>query len=264
MKKLFKTLPVLMAAGAMLVGCNQGGSTSEVGKIMNAGVINIGITDYEPMDFKNEKGEWVGFDADLAKAFADELGVKCNFVEIDWDSKILELNSGYIDMIWNGMTITDELQQNIGLSTAYATNYQCVVVKTENVGQYTSVSSLDNKSIAVENGSAGNQAVETFSGVNAVSNQVTALMEVKAGTSDCCVIDVTMANSKVGAGDFTGLSIIPSNVISFAKEDFGIGMRKDSYLIPMVNYFLQKQYDAGTMTQLGLEYGVAVNDVAFN
>ncbi len=262
---MMRKLPLLAACGLLLAGC--GGKGSDLENIKKAGFINIGYTMYEPMDYLDSDGETlVGFDADLANAFAESLGVKARFVLIKWDSKVLELNGGSIDLIWNGMTITEELKKTTEMSLAYATNYQCVVTRASNIGDYTSVSSLAGKSIAVESGSAGNDAANTVTGagaINAVTAQVNALTEVKTGASDCAIIDVTMANSLVGSGDFADLATVSSSYISFDKEDFGVGARKGSDIIPELNAFFKAKYDDGTLTQLGTQYGVAINDEAF-
>ena len=96
--------------------------------IMDKGTLIVGITDFEPMDYKDANGEWIGFDADMAKALADALGVKAEFIEIDWDNKILELESKSIDVVWNGMTLTNEVMSAMECSTAYCNNAQVVVL----------------------------------------------------------------------------------------------------------------------------------------
>ena len=85
---------------------------SDVAYVKDKGTLVIGITDFAPMDYKNENGQWIGFDADMAKAFAKSLGVKAEFVEIDWDNKIMELDGKTIDCVWNGMTLTDEVKSS--------------------------------------------------------------------------------------------------------------------------------------------------------
>lgn len=247
-----------MVSGLALVGCNTSGDTDAVKK---AGFLNVGITIYEPMDYFDEDGETItGFDAELADYFATSIGVTPRFITIKWDSKVLELNSKKIDLIWNGMTITDELSKNIDLSIPYATNYQCVVTKTANIASYTSADSLNNKKIAVELGSAGDLAAASYNNLSQVTSQEAALLEVNAGTSDCAIIDVTMANSVVGKGDFTGLSVISADLIAFEKEDFGVGARKGSDLTAKLNAFLKDSYKSGLLKTLSNKYNVAIND----
>lgn len=256
--KIMKLLPLLMVSGLALVGCN---TTSDTNAIKNSGFLNIGITIYEPMDYFDEDGETItGFDAELANAFAETLGVKTRFTTIKWDSKILELTSKKIDLIWNGMTITDELKQNIDLTIPYATNYQCVVTKSGNTDSYTNAESIKDKKVAVEQGSAGESAAEGVTTVNKVTSQEAALLEVKAGTSDCAIIDVTMANSVVGKGDFTDLVTISADKIAFEKEDFGVGARKGSDLTEKLNVFFKDSYKSGLLTTLSTKYNVALND----
>ena len=256
--KLLKTLPLLMVSGLALVGCN---STSDTNNVKKLGFLNVGITMYEPMDYYADDGETIiGFDAELSEAFAKTLNVNVRFVPIKWDSKILELTSNKIDLIWNGMTITDELKKNIDLTTPYATNYQCVVTKTTNVSNFTNADSIKDKKVAVELGSAGESAATGVTNLNKVTSQEAALLEVKAGTSDCAIIDVTMANSVVGKGDFTELSTISADLLAFEKEDFGVGARKGSDLTEKLNIFFKDSYKSGLLTSLSTKYNVALND----
>ena len=216
---------------------------------------------YEPMDYFHEDGETViGFDAELANNFAEAIGIKTRFIVIKWDSKILELTSKKIDVIWNGMTITDELKQNIDLTIPYATNYQCVVTKTADLANYTDANSIKDKKVAVEAGSAGESAATGVTNLNAVTSQEAALLEVKAGTSDCAIIDVTMANSVVGKGDFTDLSTVSASLIAFEKEDFGVGVRKGSDLTAKLNTFFKDSYKSGLLRTLSKKYNVAINE----
>ena len=263
MKKLnLKTL-LILSATAVLAACNTNGA-SDVDSIKNSGYINIGVTEYEPMDYLNEAGDdYIGFDADLSKEFAKSIGVKTRFVLINWDAKVMELNSKKIDLIWNGMTITDELKSNIDLSISYATNYQCVVTKASNVANYTSASYLADKNIAVESGSAGESAASDFTNLNKVKSQLDALLEVNAGTSDCAVIDITMANSVVGKNDFKDLAVVDANKIAFDKENFGVGARKGSNLTTKLNDFFKTSYTSGLLTSLSNKYQVAIDEESF-
>ena len=247
-----------MVAGLSLVGCKGAGDVDNVKK---TGFLNVGITMYEPMDYFADDGETViGFDAELAEAFAKTLNAEARFTVIKWDSKVLELNSKKIDVIWNGMTITEELKKNIDLSIAYATNYQCVVTKTSNVANYTNADSVKDKKVAVEAGSAGELAAEGVTNLNKVTSQEAALLEVKAGTSDCAIIDVTMANSVVGKGDFADLSTVSADLIAFEKEDFGVGARKGSDLTEKINVFFKDSYKSGLLNELSVKYNVAINE----
>lgn len=102
---------------------------SDVEYIKEKGSLIVGITDFAPMDYKDENNEWIGFDADMARMVAEDLGVEVKFVEIDWDNKIMELNSKNIDVVWNGMTLTAEVKAAMECTGAYCNNAQVVVVK---------------------------------------------------------------------------------------------------------------------------------------
>ncbi len=103
-------------------------SDSDVAYIQDKGTLIVGITEFEPMDYKDASGEWIGFDADMARLVADKLGVEAQFVVIDWDNKIMELDSKNIDVVWNGMTLTSEVTSAMECTGAYCNNAQVVVV----------------------------------------------------------------------------------------------------------------------------------------
>jgi polar amino acid transport system substrate-binding protein len=101
---------------------------SDIQYIIDKGTLIVGITDFAPMDYKDDSGEWIGFDADMARLVAEDLGVEVKFVEIDWDNKIMELNSKNIDVVWNGMTLTSEVTESMNCSNPYCNNAQVIVV----------------------------------------------------------------------------------------------------------------------------------------
>ena len=104
---------------------------SDVAYIQGKGTLIVGITDFAPMDYKDDSGEWIGFDADMARVVAEKLGVEAQFVEIDWDNKIMELDSKNIDVVWNGMTLTSEVTSAMECTNAYCNNAQVVVVPAD-------------------------------------------------------------------------------------------------------------------------------------
>ena len=108
MKKIISTLLVGAMATAVLAGCGSGSSASDLSYIQEKGEMVIGITYFEPMNYKDENGELTGFETEFAQAVCEKMGVKATFQKIDWESKEVELSSKTIDCIWNGMTITDE------------------------------------------------------------------------------------------------------------------------------------------------------------
>lgn len=222
--------------------------------VKEKGTLVVGITDFEPMDYQNADGEWIGFDADMAKAFGKSLGVSVEFVEIEWDNKIMELNGKTIDCVWNGMTLTDEVTSSMKCSNAYCNNAQVVVVPADIADKYQTEESLSALTFAVEAGSAGeDQAKERNLKFTPVKDQASALMEVASGTSDAAIIDSLMAAAMVGEG--TGYANL-TYTLKLNSEEYGVGFRKDSDLPEALNQFLKDSYADGSMMKCAETYGV--------
>lgn len=259
MKKMFALLLVLVLALTCLSACGAS-SDSDLKYIQKKGTMIVGITDYEPMDYKDENGNWIGFDAELAEQVCEKLGVKCEFLVLgDWGKKFYELETKNIDAIWNGMTITDEVKLNTNCSDAYVVNAQVLVMKADALANYTTPESLSDLTFAVENGSAGQEAVLGIGipedQIIAVQDQAAALMEVAAGTSDACVIDITMANAMTGEG--TSYADLAAG-ISLTSEEYGIGFRKDSDVTAKVNELLQEMKADGSLQALADKYSLTL------
>lgn len=230
------------------------GDESDVQYVQDKGTLVVGITDFEPMDYQDENGNWIGFDADMATAFAKSLGVDVEFVEIDWDNKVLELDNKSIDCVWNGMTLTDEVTSSMACSNAYCNNAQVAIVKKDVADQYQTVESMKDLSFAVEAGSAGEAEVTALNyNCTPVKAQADALMEVAAGTSDAAVIDSLMAAAMVGEG--TGYENL-TYTASFNSEEYGVGFRKGSDLVEKLNTFFADSYKDGSMKTTAEKYGV--------
>lgn len=229
-------------------------AVADLDKVKQAGVLVVGVTDFEPMDYLDADGNWIGFDADLATAFAESLGVDVKFVEIDWDNKVMELNGGTVDCIWNGMTLTDEVKSSMSCSNAYCNNAQVVIVNKDVAIDYDSVDKLGDLNFAVEAGSAGaEQAAANNLNYTEVQSQANALMEVAAGTSDAAIIDSLMAAAMVGDGtSYENLTY----TIGLNDEEYGVGFRQGSDLTAALNEFLKTSYADGSMKAIAEEYGV--------
>lgn len=230
---------------------------SDLAYIQDKGTLVIGITDFEPMDYKDADGSWIGFDADMAKAFAESLGVTAEFVEIDWDNKILELDSKTIDCVWNGMTLTAEVTSTMECSNAYCNNAQVVILPADKAANYGTVDSLSGLRFAVESGSAGMaQAEEKGLPYTDVVDQATALLEVKSGTADAAIIDSLMAGAMVGEGtNYADLAIGPV-LNAETGEQYGVGFRKGSDAAAALNEFFRQQWESGALQALAEQYGV--------
>ena len=236
---------------------DQTAADSDLAYVQSKGTLVVGITDFAPMDYQNESGEWIGFDADMAKAFAESLGVSVEFVEIDWDNKLLELGSKSIDCVWNGMTLTDEVTSAMSCSNAYCNNSQVVIVPADKAADYADVEACKALSFAVEAGSAGMAEVEKLgASFTEVKDQATALMEVAAGTSDAAVIDSLMAGAMVGEGTSYDSLTYTVSLNAEEGEQYGVGFRQGSDLAAALNDFFAAAYADGSMQACAETYGI--------
>ena len=231
-------------------------TTSDLAYVQNKGTLIIGITEYAPMNYLGEDGDWTGFDTEFARAVAEKLDVTAEFIEIDWDSKIFELNSKAIDCVWNGMTLTDEVLNSMNCTDPYVVNAQVLVMNKDKIGEYTTIESLEDLTFVAEAGSAGGKAIEAAGYTyTEVGTQADALMEVAAGAEDACVIDITMARAMTGEGtSYENLTY----GLSFTTEHYGIGFRKDSDITSKVNEIITELYEDGTLPALAEKYDLTL------
>lgn len=260
-----KKFLALILAGIMCVGVTSCGkkvadenAESDLAYVTEKGTLVVGVTEFEPMDYRDENGEWTGFDAEFAEAVGELMGVNVEFVEIDWDNKFLELDSKSIDCIWNGMTITDEVTLNTNCSIPYAKNEQVIVMKKDAVDNYKDEDAIKELKFAVESGSAAEAAAEDM-GLNivAVKAQSDALMEVQSGSTDACIIDATMAESMTGEG--TNYADLAKG-LSLTKEEYGIGFRKGSDIKDAVDGYIKELKANGKLDELSEKYSVSLAD----
>ena len=260
MKKMFAIVLSLIMSASCFAGCAAETSDSDLDYVKDNGKLIVGITDYAPMDYKDENGEWTGFDAELARLFAKELGVEIEFFVIaDWSKKVFELDSKNIDVIWNGMTINDELKATTNCSKPYVLNAQVIVTKADIAGNYTTADSIKDLTIAVENGSTGEGVLKDLGITDyvAVDDQSKAIMEVAAGTSEACIVDITAANAMTGEGtSYPDLKI----ALSLNEEEYGVGFRKGSDITAKFNEFLEKCKEDGTLADLAAKYELNLAD----
>ena len=233
---------------------------SDLDYIKGKGKLVIGYTVYEPMNYTDADGNFTGFDTELATAVCEKLGVEPEFVEINWDTKVVELDAKSIDCIWNGMTLTDDIMANTATTKAYAKNAQVVVVKDGT--DYSSTADLVGKTVVAEAGSAGEAAIEgdeNLAQADYVSKsvQTDCLMEVAAGTADAAVLDLTLANAMIGEGtDYASLKIVDE----LNAEEYGVAFRKDSDTAAAVDAVFDELKADGTMQALADKYDLALAD----
>ena len=235
-------------------------AASDLDYIKEKGKMVIGYTVYEPMNYTDADGNFTGFDTELATAVCEKLGVEPEFVEINWDTKVVELDAKSIDCIWNGMTLTDDIMANTATTKAYAKNAQVVVVKDGT--DYSSTADLVGKTVVAEAGSAGEAAIEgdeNLAQADYVSKsvQTDCLMEVAAGTADAAVLDLTLANAMIGEGtDYASLKIVDK----LNAEEYGVAFRKDSDAAAAVDAVFDELKADGTMQALADKYDLALAD----
>ena len=231
---------------------------SDLAYIQEKGKMTIGYTVYAPMNYTDENGEFVGFDTELATTVCEQLGVEPEFVEINWDTKIVELDAKSIDCIWNGMTLTEDIMANTACTEAYAKNAQVIVMKAD--AAYTSTADLVGKTVVAEAGSAGEGAIqgdENLAQADYISKsvQTDCLMEVAAGTADAAVLDLTLASAMIGEGtDYADLVIVDE----LNAEEYGVAFRKGSDAAAAVNEAFAALKADGTMQSLADKYGLTL------
>ena len=273
MKKLLAlALAVMMMAG--LITGIAAAEESDWDYISGKGKMVVGMTLFAPMNYY-EGDEFVGFDteltkAELTKAVGEKLGVEIEFVEINWDSKEIELNSKNIDCIWNGMCITPERKENMSMTNAYLYNTQAIVAKTDKMADL--LANVEGVNVVAEQGSTGEgkllgtieddetvevSAKEFFSKSNyvAVDSMAKALMEVKSGTADIALVDSVCALAMVGEGtDYADMSVNLDN--NFGLQEYGIAFRKGSDVTAMVNDAIIELTKDGTIAEIAARYGL--------
>jgi len=236
---------------------------SDAAYIEGNGKLIVGYTVYEPMNYTDANGTFTGFDTEYAEAICAKLGLEPEFVEINWDTKEIELAGKTIDCIWNGMTITEERAANMSISLPYVKNAQVIVVKADST--VASTADLVDATLVAEMGSAGEAQIQGED-ANAdlaqadyvgMAKQTDCLMEVKAGTADAAVLDWTLAKSMVGEGtDFDDLKMVEG--VELATEEYGIAFRQGSDFTAKVDAATLELVADGTLPALAEKYGLAL------
>ena len=226
--------------------------TSDLAYVQKKGTLVIGMTEYPPMNYLDDNGEWTGFDTEFAYLVAEELGVEVKFVPIVWDTKWFSLKAKDIDCVWNGMTLDDTAKANASCTDPYVRNAQVVVVKDSMKDTYTDASTLKDCTVAVEVGSAGKSAAEA-AGLKFVeyTAQSDALMAVESGKADACIIDITMANAMTGEGKaYKNLT----SAFSLTEEVYAIACRQGSDLTAKINKIMADLIKDGSLQKLADKY----------
>ncbi|WP_027308658.1 amino acid ABC transporter substrate-binding protein [Caloramator sp. ALD01] len=249
MKKFILGLTLLISA-FFLASCSKTQVSNNASKI-----VVVGLDDtFAPMGFKNEKGEIVGFDVDLAKEVFKRLGYEVKFQPIDWAMKESELNSKKIDAIWNGYTITEERKEKVDFTKPYLVNRQVIVVlKDSNINKK---SDLEGKRVAAQLNSSSQEAVEKDKEIlskfkdgklNLYETNNDALMELESGRIDAVVVDEILARYYIKLKGEDKFKILEDN---FGEEEYGIGFRKGDELKDKVDKTLEEMKKDGTFERI--------------
>ncbi|HOO25679.1 MAG TPA: transporter substrate-binding domain-containing protein [Clostridiales bacterium] len=243
---------LVLSGGVLFSGCNK----------KEAKTLVCGVTEFEPMNYKDTNGNWTGFDTEFAKLVGEKLGMEVKFQEIEWSGKYVELEAGTIDCIWNGFTANSSddgkaRSEIVDFSYGYMLNQQCVVVKADAAENYKSADALKGKKAVAEKGSAGEAAAQELVGegvkVLGVAAQINSFAEVKSGASDFAVIDILLAQKLVGKGDYGDLAIAD---ITLDSEIYAIGFKKGSDLTQKVNAAILELEKEGKLAELAEKYGL--------
>lgn len=253
--KLLAMLTALVLLLSLFTACGKEEASSDLSYVKDKGVLVVGITDFEPMDYQDADGNWIGFDADLATAFAASLGVKAEFIAISWGTKEMELENKGIDCVWNGMTLTDGTKAAMSTSEPYCKNAQVVVLNSAIAADYQTTESLSGLNFVVEGGSAGAEQLDAL-GIPYLEaeTQADALLEVASGSASACVIDLLMAGAMIGEG-----TSYPDLVytVNLNYEEYGVGFRKGSDLTEKLNAFFAENGEL--IATLAQTYGIQDN-----
>lgn len=270
MKKFIAIFMGTMLLGAFLTACSGGSASAStdsasasgtysttLADVQEKGELIIGLDDtFAPMGFRDEAGNLVGFDIDLANAVCEQLGVTATFKPIDWDSKELALSSGTIDCVWNGMSITPERQEQMSLSQAYLNNK--IVIMTKEGVTVNSKEDLADYQIGIQAGSAALEAVKADDIYNSIQGNLTeyptydeVILDMQAGRLDCMIIDEVYGGYKNSKMD----QAFSVSDVNFGDDLYAIGFRKsDTELTQAVNDALNALIEDGTAAQISNEW----------
>ncbi|MGL4361695.1 MAG: amino acid ABC transporter substrate-binding protein [Cellulosilyticaceae bacterium] len=259
LKNIVKTTIVSILAMSMTVGmmgCTKVASTGLEG-VRERGKLVVGLDDhFAPMGYRDEKGELVGFDIDVAKEVSERLDLELELKPIVWDTKEVTLNSGEIDLIWNGYTITPKREEIVLFTEHYLANDQCIVVKNDS--NIKSIKDLEGKNVGLQLGSSAQDAVEknseamkSFKNLRRYENNLEVLLDLEIGGVDAAVMDSVVANyyNRLNNYDF---KVLEEN---FGSEMYGIGARKsDQTLVDAINKTLNEMYVDKTLDEIYMKW----------
>ena len=255
---------MMVAMLAVFAGCSSSSDTNSgtadsgtaqdnsLQNVLDKGTLVLGLDDsFPPMGFRDENNNIVGFDIDVATEVANRMGVELKLQPIEWSTKDMELNTGSVDCLWNGLSIDDERKQAMDLSEPYMTNRMVLVVLNDS--EYTDQASLAGKTIGVQNGSTAEKILEesdfskTIGNTIGFKDNVTAFMELETKGIDAIFMDEVVANYAITSQnkDFKVLED------GLTEEEYAVGFKKgNTALKNEVQKYIDEMKADGTMTQI--------------
>ena len=255
---------MMVAMLAVFAGCSSSSDTNSgtadsgtaqdnsLQNVLDKGTLVLGLDDsFPPMGFRDENNNIVGFDIDVATEVANRMGVELKLQPIEWSTKEMELNTGSVDCLWNGLSIDDERKQAMDLSEPYMTNRMVLVVLNDS--EYTDQASLAGKTIGVQNGSTAEKILEESDFSKTIGNtigfidNVTAFMELETKGIDAIFMDEVVANYAITSQnkDFKVLEDC------LTEEEYAVGFKKgNTALKNEVQKYIDEMKADGTMTQI--------------
>lgn len=276
--KKFLLLMLTVALAFSLVACGQQTATTDAESdwdyIQGKGVLTVGVTNYPPMNYLDDNGEWTGFDTEFAQAVCESLGIKAEFVEISWEAKETELASKNIDVLWNGMCITEDRKEMWEVTKPYMYNTQAMVMKADKAEEI--MVDVTGKKVVAEAGSTGEEkltgaiddtndasvkvmAKEYFanSEYTGVESMATALMDVQNGVADIALVDSVIAQGMIEGEGSTLTDLVINTDNKFGDQFFGIAFRKGSDMCEKVNAAIAELTESGKLNEIAEKYGLA-------
>ena len=259
MKKLTSLLMLSLTAGVLLSGCGNNDSApaaqSAAAPAMPTKIV-IGLDDnFPPMGFRNEKNELVGFDISMAQEATRRMGIEAEFKPIDWSAKEAELNGKRVDMLWNGLTITEERKKNIAFTSPYMENHQIIVVPKSSTIK--TKAELADKVVGIQDGSSAIDAVQrdpiaaSLKELKKFGDNVTALMDLSTGRLDAVVLDEVVGRYYTAKRP-DDYAVLEDN---FGTEEYGVGLRKDdSALLAGLQKALDEMKADGSAARISTEW----------
>ena len=255
-------------------GTSDAATASDFEYIKEKGVMTIGVTNYPPMNFLDDNNEWTGFDTEFAQAVGEQLGIDVEFIEISWEAKETELASKNIDVLWNGMCITDDRKEMWEVTKPYMYNTQAMVMKADKEAEI--MADISGKKVVAEAGSTGEEkitgviddsaddtvkvkAVDYFADAeyNGVVSMATALLDVQQGVADVAVVDSVIAQGMIESEDSSFKDLVINLDNKFGDQYFGIAFRKGSDMCEKINEAIAELTENGKLNEIAEKYGLA-------